>query len=201
MFFARTPLLRQRQFSSQRKNISFPPLPRQMSGPDQPGWSVYVLRNKRTGEVYTGCSNDVEARLKTHQTHPTRGSSTTRRWVAKHGPDAVCIFAQVGPMTKSAAQSLERKWKRTTVGVGSVEGRIKSFARLLKKSEPNAGLLTPKCRFDPTTMVFTVQCTDSVLCALASTTRNPVKNMRDLPGGYLVGWRPLEDLRTWKRLE
>lgn len=172
-----------------------------MSGPDQPGWFVYVLRNKRTNEVYTGCSNDVEARLQTHRTHPTRGASTTRRWVAKYGPGVVCIFAQVGPMTKSAAQSLEHKWKKTNVGVGSVEGRIKAFLRLLKKSEPYEGRLTPKCHFDPATMVFSVQCIDSVLCGLASTAKNTVKNMRDQPGGNLVRWRPLEEVRTWKRLE
>lgn len=64
-------------------------------GPDEPGWSVYVLRNSKTGEVYTGCSNDVEARLQTHRTHPTRGARLTRRWVAKHGPGVVHIFAQV----------------------------------------------------------------------------------------------------------
>jgi hypothetical protein len=104
-------------------------------------------------------------------------------------------------MTKSAAQSLERKWKKTTVGVGSVEGRVKAFVRLLKKSEPFAGLLTPKCRFDPETTVFAVQCIDSVLCGLASTARNPVTNMRDLPGGNLVRWRPLAVERTWKKLE
>ena len=92
-----------------------------MSRADEPGWSVYVLRNMKTGEVYTGCTNDVAQRLKTHQEHPTRGARTTRRWVAKHGPGVVCVFAQVGPMTKSAAQSLEHKWKRTTAGMGSVE--------------------------------------------------------------------------------
>lgn len=90
-------------------------------GPDEPGWSVYVLRNSKTGEVYTGCSNDVDARLQTHRNHPTRGARLTRRWVAKHGPGVVHIFAQVGPMTKAASQSLEHKWKRTTAGMGSVE--------------------------------------------------------------------------------
>jgi predicted GIY-YIG superfamily endonuclease len=92
-----------------------------MSGPNQPGWFVYVLRNMKTDEVYTGCSNDVEARIKTHQNDPTRGAATTRRWVAKHGPGVVTLFAQVGPMIKSAAHSLEKKWKRTTVNTGSVE--------------------------------------------------------------------------------
>jgi predicted GIY-YIG superfamily endonuclease len=105
------------------KSRTFPKANAEMSGPDQPGWFVYVLRNKKTGEVYTGCSNDVKERIKTHQTHPTRGAKTTRRWVAKHGPAVVCLFAQVGPMTKSAAQSLEHKWKRTTAGTGSVEVR------------------------------------------------------------------------------
>ncbi len=92
-----------------------------MTGPEEPGWWVYVLRNSKTNEVYTGCTNDVEERLKTHQNHPTRGAKTTRRWVLRHGPGVVCKFAQVGPMTKSAAQSLERKWKNTTAGMGSVE--------------------------------------------------------------------------------
>jgi predicted GIY-YIG superfamily endonuclease len=108
-----------------------------MSGPDQPGWWVYVLRNMRTNEVYTGCSNDVDARLETHRTHPTKGAKTTRRWVTKHGPGAVVVFATVGPMTKSAAQSLEHKWKRTTVGMGSVEvGGLSSFFLFQSSSSP-----------------------------------------------------------------
>jgi|WetSurMetagenome_2_1015567.scaffolds.fasta_scaffold00112_9 predicted GIY-YIG superfamily endonuclease len=88
---------------------------------DEDGWSVYVLRNSKTGEIYTGCTNDLNARLSIHQTHPTRGARTTRRWVAKHGSDVVTIFAQVGPMTKSAAHSLEHKWKRTNGSGAAIE--------------------------------------------------------------------------------
>lgn len=88
---------------------------------DEDGWSVYVLRNTQTGEIYTGCTNDLNKRLLAHQTHPTRGARTTRRWVAKHGAGVVAIFAQVGPMTKSAAQSLEHKWKRTNGSGSSIE--------------------------------------------------------------------------------
>ena len=84
---------------------------------------------------------------------------------------------------------------------GFHQGRVKAFARLLKQASERDGQLTPKCRFDPATMDFQVQCINSVLCGLASTARNTVENMQDLPGGTLVTWKPLSVTRMWKRLE
>jgi hypothetical protein len=83
----------------------------------------------------------------------------------------------------------------------SMQGRVKSFARLLKQAAERDGYLTPKCRLDPLHMSFHVQCIDTVLCGLASTARNTVKNMRDLPGGGLVTWKPMDVARFWKRFE
>jgi predicted GIY-YIG superfamily endonuclease len=88
-------------------------------------WFVYVLRNKRTGAVYTGVTNRPMHRLRAHQGHVLGGAKTTRRWVNKHGPDSVCMYLLVGPMDGTSARSLEHKWKQTRVpGTAGIQAFI-----------------------------------------------------------------------------
>jgi len=46
-------------------------------------------------------------------------------------------------------------------------------------------------------MAFQVNCINNVLCGLASTNKNTVTNMTSLPGGDLITWKPLSNVRVW----
>jgi|WetSurMetagenome_2_1015567.scaffolds.fasta_scaffold00112_8 hypothetical protein len=76
------------------------------------------------------------------------------------------------------------------------QGRIKTFARLLKQAAERDGWVTDKCRFD-FHMSFRVACTYPALLELASTKSNQVSSMSDLPGGDQVAWRPLPCIHNW----
>ena len=149
-------------------------------------WYVYVLRNKRTGDVYTGVTNDPVHRLRAHQCHITGGVSTTRKWVSKHGAESVTMYLLVGPMDGTSAMSLEHKWKKTRVsGPAGIQGRIKALLRLLGDAEDRNGYLTGKCTIGPGVSVSTV-CTSQGFADMMKNPKDP-NSIVHLP--RIVQWR------------
>jgi predicted GIY-YIG superfamily endonuclease len=153
-------------------------------------WHVYVLRNKRTGSVYTGCTNRPAHRLRAHCCFITGGARTTRRWVSKHGPDVVSMFMLVGPLDKKAAQSLERKMKQTRVGPPGTPGRLQAIIRLLRAANENDGYVTDKCHLHKGSVQVQLSCSkqDGLTMATPKSKSKIETPLATLPSDLVV-WR------------
>ena len=105
---------------------------------------VYVLKNRRGKQVYTGYTNRPQHRIEAHRGERSGGAQTTKRW----GPGNATMIILIGPFrdtelstSKSAALSFEKKMKVARVGHGGVKGRILTLCKLL--NSPN-GRVTGK---------------------------------------------------------
>jgi len=146
-------------------------------------WYVYVLRNKRTGDVYTGATNRPAQRLEAHRGFQSGGAKTTRRWVCKYGAESVGMYLLVGPMDGTSARSLEHKWKKTRVsGPAGIKGRVAALLRLIGNAEDLRGYITDKCTIGPGVTVWAV-CSREGFAELASAKQDWVHLPR------LVQWR------------
>jgi putative endonuclease len=75
--------------------------------PENRYWT-YVLRNP-TGQFYIGLTEDVDCRLKQH-------NSGVSKWTKGRGPWEL-VWGQ-GPMSLAAARKLENRLKRQKGGIG-----------------------------------------------------------------------------------
>ena len=155
---------------------------------DNDPWHVYVLRNTKTGQVYTGCTNRPAHRVRAHQCFITGGAQTTRRWVSKHGPDVVSMFMLVGPLDKRGAQSLERKLKKSRGVHQGVPGRLQAMQRLVRSAEDNDGHVTHKCHLHRGVEVR-LSCSKQDGLAMLRTKARPTQESGSVLGELVVAWR------------
>lgn len=123
----------------------------------------------------------AKKRLRAHQGHISGGVRTTRRWVTRHGPQAITMYLLVGPLTKQSAQSLERHWKnKRGRGPAGIQGRVTALIAMLEDASLCEGFLSEKCYIGPRVKVRT-PCSQSLFMSMVG------DKVHHLPA--LVQWR------------
>lgn len=72
---------------------------------------IYMIKNKKTGQIYIGQSNNIEKRYRQHCNHNAKGHSYVERAIEKYGNDSFdCIVIEELPNSIDILNQREKYW-------------------------------------------------------------------------------------------